>query len=593
MAKLVNTTIYIGNTLINQFSELALQQSMFAHHSFRIVCPGDIFEAPDPYAKTKKLIGEQCKISIANFDGSGEPLQFIGIVTEILSDKFNGHTGNLVITGYSPTIIMDNVAHCKTWEKKALKNILTDIAGVFAGNVVKFQTKPKSRETLAYTVQYKETAWQFINRLAATHGEWLFYNGKQVVFGEFEPKSTDLTFGSTLNHFSVAMQLRPQSFASIGYDYLNSEMYRTTPQGIPGKAGLNDLGKFAYNKSNELYATEPKTYTHQYLTNKTQLEQSVNAKATAQSSNLVRFTGNSIMFGVQLGNNVKISNNYGNFKIIEVSHTCDGQGNYINNFIAIPDSIMVPPVTAYTEPFCETQTAVVTDNFDKQGFGRLRVRFHWMNDDEKTPWVRLINPHAGTDKGIFFMPEKDEQVLVAFENGNPAKPYVVGTVYHNKANAMGLNNNDANDIKAIKTRSGVKIIINDKDGSILIEDKASNKVMIDGKGNIDMSSSASINLSSPKINLTGSEITMTASTFINGTAPAITSTGTTSNLMHGGSTAVVSSDAKTDITAKETTVNGDAKVTVQGADATVNGTAKTGIISSGPTSVEGAIVKLN
>jgi type VI secretion system secreted protein VgrG len=593
MAKLVNTTIYIGDKLINQFTEFALQQSMYDHHKFRIVCPGDIFQADDPYSKTKKLIGELCKVSIANFDGSGEPLQFKGIVTEIISDKFSGHTGDLIIIGYSPTILMDNVGHCKTWDKKALKNIMTDIAGTFGSNILRFQTKPRSHETLAYTVQYRETAWQFINRLAATHGEWLFYNGKQLIFGEFEASSTDLVFGSTLNHFSVAMQLRPQSFANVAYDYLNSETYSVSPQGIPGKAGLNDLGKFAYNKSNEVYTTAPKSYTHQNVTNKTQLEQTVATKAAAQSSNLVRFKGNSTKFGVQLGNAVKVSNNYGNFKIIDVTHTCDGQGHYVNDFIAIPDSIMAPPVTGYVEPFCETQTAVVTDNFDKTGLGRIRVRFHWMNDNEKTPWIRVVNPHAGSDKGVFFMPEKDEHVLIAFENGNPAKPYVIGAVYHGKSNAMGLNNNEGNDIKAIKTRSGVKIIINDKDGSILIEDKASNKINIDGKGNIDMSSSATINISSPKINLNGDEITMTATKSITGTAQTILSDASNSNTVKGTSSAELSSAAKVDVSAPETLVEGKAKVTVQGADATVNGTAKTGIISAGPTSVEGAVVKLN
>jgi type VI secretion system secreted protein VgrG len=482
MAKLVNTTIYIGSTLLTQFSDLTLQQGIFNHHAFRIVCPGDLFESDDPYAKTKTLIGEPCTIQIKNFDGTGVPLQFKGIVTEIASNKFGGHTGDLVISGFSPTIVMDNVPHCKTWEKKNIKAIVGDVSGIFAANEVKFTTKPKTSETLSYTVQYKETAWQFINRLAATHGEWLFYNGKEVVFGLFEPQTDQLVFGSTLNHFSIAMQLRPPTFATIGYDYINNKTYNSSPKDIPGAAGLNDLGKFAYNKSKEVFSTAPKTYTHQFLSNKTQLDDAVKTKAAAESSNMVRFNGNSTKFGVQLGNTVSVDRNYGNFTVIDVTHRADGQGNYENDFIAIPATILVPPVTGYMEPECETQTAVVTDNNDPKHLGRIRVRFHWMNNNEKSPWLRIASPHGGGDKGMFFIPEIGEEAIVGFEGGNPQKAFIIGTAYHGKAKTSFAN--AGNDVKALQTRSGNRVIMNDKDASIFTSDGAGGAdTLMDGKGN--------------------------------------------------------------------------------------------------------------
>jgi type VI secretion system secreted protein VgrG len=484
MAKLVTTTIYIGKTLITQFTEFSLVQSIFAHHNFKIVCPSDFFESLEPFAKTKSLIGERCEITISNFDGTGEPLQFLGVVTELATNKFNGYIGDTIIYGYSPTIVMDNVPHCKTWEKKALKNIVTDIANVFSSNQLRFQIKPRSHETLAYTVQYKESAWQFINRLAATYGEWLFYNGKQVVFGAFEPQSTELIFGSNLTHFSMAMQLRPSSFTQTAYDYLNSKVYVSKPDGIPGRAGLNELGEYVFNKSKDFFSTVPKSYSHQYVTNKNQLDEMVKTKAAAQSSNHIRFVGNSTKFGVQLGNDVTINGNYGTYKIIEVKHVCDGMGNYYNDFTAIPASIMVPPVTDYVDPHCETQTAIVTENHDKQGMGRVRVRFHWMNGDEQTPWIRIVNPHAGNGKGMYFIPEKGEHVLIGFENANPSKPFVLGSMYHAGENASGLNNTASNNIKAIQTKSNNRIVMDDDAASVFTSDGAGGAdTLMDGKGN--------------------------------------------------------------------------------------------------------------
>ncbi len=484
MAKLVTTTIYIGKTLITQFTEFSLVQSIFAHHNFKIVCPSDFFESIEPFAKTKSLIGERCEITISNFDGTGESLQFLGAVTEVATNKFNGYIGDTIIYGYSPTILMDNVPHCKTWEKKALKNIITDISNVFSSNQLRFQIKPKSHETLAYTVQYKETAWQLLNRLAATYGEWLFYNGKQVVFGSFEPKTTELVFGSNLTSFSMAMQLRPSSFTQTAYDYLNSKVYASKPDGIPGRAGLNELGEYAFNKSKDFFSSMPKSYSHQYVTNKNQLDEMVKTKAAAQSSNHIRFVGNSTKFGVQLGNDVTISGNYGSYKIIEVKHVCDGMGNYYNDFTAIPASIVVPPVTDYVDPHCETQTAIVTENHDRQGMGRVRVRFHWMNNDEQTPWIRIVNPHAGNGKGMYFIPEKGEHVLIGFENANPSKPFVLGSMYHSGENAGALNNTASNNIKAIQTKSNNRIVMDDDAASIFTSDGAGGAdTLMDGKGN--------------------------------------------------------------------------------------------------------------
>jgi type VI secretion system secreted protein VgrG len=486
MAQLVKTTIYIGKTEVKQFTEFSLKQGIFAHHSFTLVCPADVFEKPGepPFSGTQSLIGNPFKISISNYNGTGNMLQFAGLVTQVDAHKFNGHVGDVVITGYSPTIVMDAGAHCKTWQNKPLKNIISDVTNVFANNEIKVDIKPLKNEALGYIVQYKETAWQFLNRMAAKQGEWLFYNGKEITIGDFTPKNIKLVFGSDLNDFSMSMQLRPVSFSNVAYDFMNNKVHEATPSGIPEAAGLNSLGKFAHQQSEAFFASTPKRFDAQFVNNKTQLNDTVNRKAAAESSNLVRFTGHSANLMVQLGNEVQISNNNGNYKIIEVIHTCDGQGNYSNTFIAIPASILPPPVTLYKEPYCETQSAVVTDNFDKHGLGRVKVRFHWMNQQEESPWLRVCSPHSGNGKGMFFVPEKGEEVIVGFEADSPEIPFIHGTV-HNGGERHDFSN-DGNDVKVLRTRSGTRIIYNDKQGSITIADPSGNIWFMDGAGNIEV-----------------------------------------------------------------------------------------------------------
>lgn len=500
MAQFVGTGINIEGKNIKQFSSLTLTQSIFAHHEFRLVCPAEAIDGASGNIlnTSKNLIGSPCAFQIAAI-GSAGALQFSGVVTQVEAARFSGYTGDLIITGYSPTILLDSGPHCKSWEKKTVKNIAQDVLKHFPQNILQPQVAPAYGETLSYTVQYKETAWQFLARISAMYGEWLFYNGQKLILGAPQSGKAKLLYGSNLAAFNMAVQVKPAAFQMLAYDYMNSEVYNGKPTGIAAKAGLNELGKHALQKSEQFYGTQPKQWHNQFLTNKKQLDDFVNTRAATQASNTVRFNGTSGHPGVQVGNVVSVQGRnavsqadetFGDYTVVSVNHYCDGQGNYHNDFVAIPASVKMPPVTTFSEPHAETQSAVVTDNHDEKGLGRVRVKFHWMNGSEKSPWLRVTTPHAGGGKGMFVIPETGEEVIVGFEGASATKPYVIGAVYHGKAkNAFG---NSGNDVKALQSRSGNKVVLNDKDGSVFVSDSKGNHMIMDGKGNIAVQSSTTV-----------------------------------------------------------------------------------------------------
>jgi type VI secretion system secreted protein VgrG len=295
--------------------------------------------------------------------------------------------------------------------------------------------------------------------------------------------------------------VRPSNSQMMAYDYLNSEVYNSSPQSVESKAGLNDMGKHVLQASNTVYSTQPKVWNNQFFSNKKQLDDIHNIRLAMQSSNNVRFTGTSDHPGVKVGGSITVqgrnllnmsSENYGDYTILSVNHYFDGQGNYNNDFTAIPSTIKVPPVTTVIPPAIETQSAVVTDNHDPKGLGRVRVKFHWMNGPEKSPWIRVASPHGGGGKGMHFSPELGEEVIVGFEGDSPTKGYVVGTVYNGKA--ANTFSSSGNDVKALQTRSGNKVVMNDADGSVFVEDKDGNSMMIDGAGNITLKSNKTVTI---------------------------------------------------------------------------------------------------
>src|SRR5882757_3739246 len=231
MAQLVSTTISIAGDPITQFSSFQLTQGIFSHHVFRLVCPAVSIDgnSGNIFNQSKNLMGANLVAQINSVGMEGQ-LRFSGVVTQVETSRFSSYTGDVIISGHSPTIILDNGPHCKSWEKKAVKNIAQDVLKHFPQNLLNPKVAPSYGETLSYYVQYKETAWQFLSRICATYGEWLYYDGRSLVIGPpAGGKAAHLTVGSNLSRFNVALQVRPSDMQMMAYDYMNNQVYTSVP----------------------------------------------------------------------------------------------------------------------------------------------------------------------------------------------------------------------------------------------------------------------------------------------------------------------------------------------------------------------------
>lgn len=76
--------------------------------------------------------------------------------------------------------------------------------------------------------------------------------------------------------------------------------------------------------------------------------------------------------------------------------------------------------------------AVVADLDDPKGQGRVQVAFRGLDQAPPSAWARVAAPMAGKERGLQFMPEIDDEVLVAFEHGDFRRPYVVGYLWNGK-----------------------------------------------------------------------------------------------------------------------------------------------------------------
>ncbi len=530
MALASKIQIEIDGQELKDFLNLTINQNMYTPHEFEVICRMDTFEERDSFVMetSKKYIGAVISISIeANIMSKSNVSDhlFKGMITSIRTTK--SHTGkadHVILSGNSPDILLNNNPGSSSFENKNLKQITDEVLKPYPKDVLKSEIDPAKGDRLLYTVQYNESNYDFIRRLATRYGEWFFYDGTKLFFGKLPNAKTDLKLGLDLTDFNFSIKMVPSKFKYIGYDPLKAETVEKKSTSA-GKANLNEYGGQAHNISMREYGQESTRF-YNLAENypSTELDEVVSLEEGASALNMSVVQGSSQNPALKLGNKVNIKAlkmdqkgdvDYGEYIITSLKHSCDNTMNYQNTFEGISAAAKIPDYTnPHVIPHCESQGAVVAENDDPDKLGRIRVNFFWQEKNMISPWLRLANVYSGNGMGFYFIPEIGDEVLVDFEGGNAEKPYVIGSLYNGKKKPIPEWADKDNNIKGILTRSNLKLEFNDKtkqttietpggnivilsddDKSIILHDQNKNKVELTTKG-ISMDSLKDIKISS-------------------------------------------------------------------------------------------------
>jgi len=172
--------------------------------------------------------------------------------------------------------------------------------------------------------------------------------------------------------------------------------------------------------------------------------------------------------------------------------------------------------------------AIVTDNEDPEGMGRVKVTYPWRKADDESYWARIATPMAGPDRGTYFLPEVDDEVLVAFADGDIRYPYVLGALWNGQDSPPETNSDGKNDIREIRSRSGHELVFDDAETAgkieimtngghtivlddatgqekISIEDNSGqNKIEFNAtQGSLDITSGATLSVQAPSVEIAG------------------------------------------------------------------------------------------
>jgi phage protein D/phage baseplate assembly protein gpV len=526
--------------------------------------------------KTGAKIGSTVKISLTVSTSAASIDLMVGEVTA-LEAEFDAVGTFTVLRGY-------DAAH-RLFRGRRTEAYTQMTASDIAQKVAQRAKLPLGDVTSTTTVfdhvsQAGSSDWEFLRRLAADVGfDITVRDGK---FGFGPPTSASkapaaggvdkkdplvLRLGADLLRFRAVVTSAEQvkEVEVRGWDTATKQALSATEAAATTAAQLQDVdpAKLAATFGNARYVTGD-------VPHRTQAEVDTAAKALVEavSGTFAEFEG--VVRGnpdVRAGTAVTVDNLGapfdGKYTVTTSRHRLDPATGYTTYFTVtgVQDRSLLglaggSPAGATAPP--GVVVATVNDVNDPEKAGRVRLVFPWLSDDFVSGWARTVHVGAGADRGVLVLPEVGDEVLVAFEQGDVRRPYVLGGLYNgvDQPPAKGVpvvdGGSGAVNRRSLVSRRGHHIDLLDEDGRTegitlassddkvsLSLDATKTKVTVhaDGSVLVEGTNGVVIDAASSKLELKGGQISIQGSqgvTVDGGSGPVKVSSGSQLDLKGGG-----------------------------------------------------------
>ncbi|GAB4197196.1 MAG: VgrG-related protein [Roseiflexaceae bacterium] len=482
-------------------------------------------------------------LKISSSSGKNKELIFDGEIVELEPD-FREASQRLVIRGFDRMHRLSRGRHVRTFLNVTDGDVIQKIAKEVG---LKAKVGPTT-QVHQYVMQANETNLSFLQQRAAALGYLLFVEGDTLhcVEPKAESSSLELRWAQELSEFRPRISTIGQvtEVTARGWDPMQKREVMGKARdaafvpeiGVPKSGG--QYSQKAFNvEAPFLVADRPL---------RTQASADLLAKAVAemQGGHFIEAEGTCAgMPKMVSGISVKISsvgNRFsGTYFVTSTSHVYDTKEGYRTQFTVsgLHPATLLSMMAQEPQPMPTTGLVIgiVTDNQDPENLGRVKVKYPWLSSEHTSDWARVVSVGAGAKRGIEFLPEVNDEVLIGFEQGNVHHPYILGGLWNGK-DAPPEGTKEA--IKGgkvihriIRSRTGHIILIDDDTpgGGITIKDSAGNKIFLDAQnkeitiesvgnmtlkaagnmkinasGNIDMEGSGQVGVKGATLGLEGS-----------------------------------------------------------------------------------------
>ena len=500
---------------------------------------------------------------------------FKGIITRhAIRVRANGES-ELHIECRDATVLMSTGRHSRYYQQLTDADLFSQL-GTKYGLTVDSDTTSLTHKEI---VQHHISDWDFLLLRAEANG--MLVNVSDGVLKISKPKTDaapvlQVTFGASILEFEAEMDARNQwkSVKTASWDYKNQALFNADSS----SASLAEPGNISGSQLADAIKTDYEMHHSGHL-----LEQELQtwADGAMMRSRLAKIRGRAKVegfSGVRPGDMVKLDGVgdrfNGNAYVTAVRHDVGGGiwetqvqfGLHPEYHARMHKDIADVQTAGLMGPINGLQVGkVVQLESDPDGEDRILVRIPTIDKDAQGIWTRVATLDAGSDRGSFFLPEIDDEVIVGFINDDPRHAVMLGML-HSSAKAAPIVAQNANDKKGFTTRSKMHISFDDHTKTIIIDTPAGNSITLDeGSTKIEIKDQ-----NNNKITMDTSGIKVESPLNIE---------------IKAGADLTMSAAASLTISAASLSVKADADVSVQGAIAKLS--------AQGITEITGSIVKIN
>jgi phage protein D len=490
--------------------------------------------------------GKSVQIS-AKTEKQAQPL-FDGEIVEI-EPEFDASTQQFVVRAFDRLHRLARGRHVRSFVNVSDADLVSKLAqeaGLQADASQATQVYP-------YVFQNNETNLEFLQNRAAALGFLLYVRDKTL---HCEPLKTggspvELEWGVTLHEFRPRLTTLGQlnSVTARGWDPASKQEVvgqAQNGQGAPQVGQQQNGGALAQHAfqvtAEALVADRP-------LRVQAVADQLAQAVADRAAGRFIEAegacNGNPTLVAGATAQIQAVGTRFGGaYFVTSTLHTYSARQGYLTRFSitgyhpATLFNLLTRPAEERPDAPAGLVIGVVTDNQDPQGSGRVKVKYPWLSGEHASDWARVVVPGGGDQRGIEFLPEVNDEVLVGFEMGDIHYPYVLGGLWNGKDAPPDGQVSSGGKIqkRIIRSRAGHTLTLDDSDGGggITIADKNGNQLVLDSgsnalqitvKGDISLKAQGNLTLQAQgQLQIKGMGIT------IDGGAGNVTVKGTTINL---------------------------------------------------------------
>lgn len=377
--------------------------------------------------------------------------------------------------------------------------IIEEVIGTYSGLTSEVEVTTSTHPEM---VQYYVTDWDFVLSRAEVNGKiTLVEDGKvRVLKPETSAEAKlELQYGTNVVEFQAEMDARTQYSASksISWDLANQELkeVEANDPGMEFQSNLSGseladvigLADFRLQHSGALDDQELQAWADAKLMrsrlSKIQGQVKILGDNSLKPGDMVSLSG----FGDRFNGKAFVSSVYHEISPNRKWYTHLGLGLDSKFISQLYDDVLDVPAAGLVPAIKGLHIGVVTSLDDPLGEHRVRIFIPVIDPGSEGTWARMSAADAGEGeeaRGIFFMPEIGDEVIVGFINEDPRDPVILGTFY-SSAKPAPFTQNDDNFQKGIVTKSKLKLVFDDEKKSISIETPNGNKVTLsDEEGSI-------------------------------------------------------------------------------------------------------------